>query len=344
MRKVKSRDEFREAMNRERAVCDRKKQEFSVVAFDLTSSGEPHPFHKLVHVLSDRIRQTDDPGWLDRKRVGVLLPDTSSLGARTLARDVCRTIGRTAPNYSIYTYPGEWPPGEKSERPDELITGPTPIWKRLIDMIGAGAGLFFLWPLLLLIAAGIKVSSPGPAFLRQKRVGRHGKFFTLWKFRTMHVNADVNVHQSHFANLMSSDTPMTKLDAKRDPRIFPFGRILRRLYLDELPQLINVFRGDMSLVGPRPCLPYEAEEYSQWQTRRFDAVPGMTGLWQVNGKNRTTFKEMMRLDITYSKRQSLWLDVQVLMRTIPAILTEIWIRRYGKTTEPAFSRRPGTEL
>src|SRR5262249_24681506 len=162
-----------------------------------------------------------------------------------------------------------------------------------------------------IIAVGIKMSSHGPAFLRQKRMGRHGREFTLWKFRTMHANADVSIHQDHFTSLISADTPMTKLDSARDPRIFPFGRILRRVYLDELPQLINVFCGDMSLVGPRPCLRYEAEEYSQWQTRRFDAAPGMTGLWQVNGKNRTTFKEMMRFDITYSKRQSFWLDTKV---------------------------------
>jgi lipopolysaccharide/colanic/teichoic acid biosynthesis glycosyltransferase len=136
--------------------------------------------------------------------------------------------------------------------------------------------------------------------------------------------------------LMSMDAPMTKLDVNHDRRIIPFGSLIRRLYLDELPQLFNVLRGDMSLIGPRPCLPYEAQAYRFWQNRRFDAVPGMTGWWQVNGKNRTTFKQMVRLDIAYAKQQSIWLDLRILMKTVPAIVQEIvrgLIHQKGQVTD-----------
>ena len=128
---------------------------------------------------------------------------------------------------------------------------------------------------------------------------------------------------------------MTKLDALRDPRIFPFGRIMRRSYLDELPQLFNVLRGEMSLVGPRPCIPYEAQEYRRWQTRRFDTLPGMTGLWQVSGKNKTTFNEMINLDIRYANEWSLWMDMKIMLRTFPVLFGQI---REQKTRKPRENR------
>jgi lipopolysaccharide/colanic/teichoic acid biosynthesis glycosyltransferase len=199
---------------------------------------------------------------------------------------------------------------------------PYPLWKRVIDIAGASAGLILLSPVLLLIAAVIKVVSPGPALLRQRRIGRHGKVFPLWKFRTMRPDADSRLHQEHLNKLISMDIPMTKLDVHNDARVFPFGKIIRRYCLDELPQLINVLRGEMSLVGPRPCLPYEAAQCKAWQTRRFDAVPGITGLWQVSGKNKTTFTEMIRLDIAYASRISFWTDMRILLKTIPSILAD----------------------
>ncbi len=129
--------------------------------------------------------------------------------------------------------------------------------------------------------------------------------------------------QDHVRSLMTTNKPMTKLDVTSDPRIIPFGNLIRRCCLDELPQLINVLRGEMSLVGPRPCVPYEAEQYGPWERGRFDAVPGMTGLWQVSGKNKTTFNEMIRLDIAYARRRSFWLDIKILLRTMPAIYVEV---------------------
>ncbi|NIR48082.1 sugar transferase [candidate division KSB1 bacterium] len=139
----------------------------------------------------------------------------------------------------------------------------------------------------------------------------------------MKVNADTSTHQSHLTDLMGSDKPLTKLDLKEDSRIIRFGKIFRQSGLDELPQIINILRGEMSLIGPRPCLPYEVESYLQWQKRRFDVLPGITGLWQVNGKNRTTFTEMMRLDMRYARELSFWLDAKIMFKTIPAIIRQI---------------------
>ena len=140
----------------------------------------------------------------------------------------------------------------------------------------------------------------------------------------MKVGTDNTLHQEHFTTLMNDDVPLTKLDTKGDPRVIPLGNFIRRCYLDELPQLINVLRGDMSLVGPRPCLAYTVSQYRPWQRRRCDAVPGMTGLWQVSGKNKTTFKQMVRLDIAYVRQRSLSLDLWILWRTFPTILGELF--------------------
>lgn len=201
-----------------------------------------------------------------------------------------------------------------------LVSG-IPLWKRLLDITGSIFCLVMLSPLFLLIAAFIKVVSPGPVFYRQVRIGYLGRPFNFWKFRTMRVDNSCDSHMDHVKKLIQSDTPMVKLDDHKDSRIIPFGSFLRKTCLDELPQLFNVLIGEMSLVGPRPCLPYEAAEYHRWHARRFDSLPGMTGLWQVSGKNRMTFKEMVRLDIQYERHMSPWLDLKILLKTVPAIIS-----------------------
>ena len=203
---------------------------------------------------------------------------------------------------------------------EHLAMRPIPAWKRMLDVVGASAGLTLLLPTLIFVAATTKIISPGPVFFKQKRVGHLGRRFTFWKFRTMVINADSTEHREHLCDLIKNENVMKKLD-DHDAQIIPFiGKFLRSSCLDELPQLINVLLGEMSLVGPRPCLPYEYEQYQLWHKKRFDALPGLTGLWQVSGKNKLTFMEMIRLDIAYEQQMSFGGDLKILLMTFPAIL------------------------
>jgi len=181
----------------------------------------------------------------------------------------------------------------------------------------------FWLPVVILLAIWVKLASPGPIFFRQERVGCRGSRFLLFKFRTMKVNVETQTHEKHLEQLMHGNAPMTKLDASGDPRIIAGGRILRALGLDELPQLFNVLRGEMSLVGPRPCTPHEFRHYQDWQRERVNALPGLTGYWQVNGKNKTTFTEMVQMDIWYTKNLSPLLDFMIIVKTVPALLVQL---------------------
>ncbi len=199
---------------------------------------------------------------------------------------------------------------------------PLPAWKRILDIGLILLSSPFLIPLLGLIGLSIWLVSPGPILFRQKRIGHRGKPFEILKFRSMRVAAETQGHEQLCKQLMASQNPMTKLD-RQDKRIIPGGRLLRASGLDELPQLINVLRGEMSLVGPRPCIPYEYENYTAQQKKRFLVVPGLTGLWQVSGKNQTTFEEMIRLDIRYAQRCSLGLDLWIIAKTLPVLLGQM---------------------
>jgi len=200
-----------------------------------------------------------------------------------------------------------------------------------------------LWlPLGILIAAWVKLVSPGPALFRQERIGHMGARFLCLKFRTMKVNADTTVHREHLNHLMTSNRPMKKLDSTGDSRLIPGGLWLRSLGIDELPQIINVLRGDMSLVGPRPSTAYEYELFQPRHRRRCETLPGLTGLWQVNGKNRTTFEKMMELDVTYCETKSLFLDLKILISTPFAILRQVWdVRASRKAASQISSENTG---
>ncbi len=219
-----------------------------------------------------------------------------------------------------------------------------PAWKRGIDILFCLLTLPVLACSCLFMAVVTWLVSPGPVFFRQERVGFRGCRFKIYKFRTMTVGADPAPHQTHFRQLVDSNAPMVKLDARGDARLIPGGWILRASGLDELPQLINVLRGDMSLVGPRPCLPGEFDGYLPAHRERVDAVPGLTGLWQVSGKNRTTFEEMVRLDIHYARHVSLWLDLKIILLTPWALGVQIgdtWMgRKSSALAAPAGASRP----
>jgi len=204
---------------------------------------------------------------------------------------------------------------------------PRPRWKRVLDIVLIVMAFPVLLPLMMLIGLLIRIVSAGPILFKQERIGYLGQRFLCYKFRTMHVNSDTGIHQGHLNQLMNTDAPMIKMDSRGDPRIIPFGGLLRSSGLDELPQLINILRGEMSLVGPRPCVSYEYEKYLPWQRERFNTVPGLTGLWQVSGKNHTTFTEMIQLDIRYARSKTLWLDLKIILKTIPTLMVQIWETR-----------------
>jgi lipopolysaccharide/colanic/teichoic acid biosynthesis glycosyltransferase len=200
---------------------------------------------------------------------------------------------------------------------------PLPWWKRSIDLtcILVSSPVWFI--LLLVVAMWIKLVSRGPILFCQQRLGYRGTPFKMFKFRTMELNVETRSHELYFQQLIKTDCPMTKLDVSGDPRIVPGGRILRALGLDELPQLWNVFRKEMSLVGPRPCTPNEFSMYEDWQRQRLDALPGLTGYWQINGKNSTTFQQMIEMDIYYSTNASFWVDVMIVLGTVPSIFWQL---------------------
>jgi len=205
--------------------------------------------------------------------------------------------------------------------PQAAASAAMPSWKRALDVFGATAGLVVLSPLFLGVAVLIKVFSRGPVFFRQKRAGLGGEPFVMWKFRTLKPRADAGVHRSYVAELArSGGEKLQKLDNRGE--LIPFGGVLRKCGIDELPQLINVLRGEMSLVGPRPDV-IDYDDYLPWQQRRFDVSPGITGLWQVTGKNTTTFDEMIQLDIEYIERRSLGLDLWILLVTVPAMVGQV---------------------
>ena len=210
------------------------------------------------------------------------------------------------------------------------------VLKRGLDIFVGVAALLFFAPLFGVIAIAIKLSSKGPVLFRQERVGRQFAPFTFYKFRSMYADSDQAVHKAYVSRLIAGRPETgnctgdeTAADEKTrifkmtgDPRVTPLGRLLRRSSLDELPQLWNVLRGEMSLVGPRPCIHYELEQYAEWHTLRLiDVKPGMTGLWQVTGRSRVGFDEMVKLDLAYVRQRSLWLDVKILLRTPLAVIS-----------------------
>jgi lipopolysaccharide/colanic/teichoic acid biosynthesis glycosyltransferase len=202
--------------------------------------------------------------------------------------------------------------------------------KRFIDVIGSLAGIILAAPLILIIAAFVKITSPGPVLFRQERFGYLGKPFTFLKFRSMKVDCDASLHKEYVKKLIkgecdtinkgTEEEPLYKITD--DPRVTPIGKFLRKTSLDELPQFFNVLKGDMSLVGPRPPIAYECDIYKGWHCRRvLEVKPGITGLWQVSGRSSTTFDEMVRLDLSYARNWSLWFDFKIILKTFWAVLS-----------------------
>jgi undecaprenyl-phosphate galactose phosphotransferase len=193
-------------------------------------------------------------------------------------------------------------------------------FKRIFDIAGSGLLILLLIPLWIIVSIGIRLSSQGPVFYKTDVIGKNGKRFRWYKFRTMFVNNDTRQHEEHLEKVITSNSGYKKL--VDDPRIMPVGKLLRKFSLDELPQLYNVFKGNMSLVGPRPCLPYEYEHFKEWHKLKYKVIPGITGLAQIIARNRedVTFSDSVLLDLYYADNQSLWLDLKILFKTIPVMI------------------------
>ena len=212
---------------------------------------------------------------------------------------------------------------------EQFLVRTLPRWKRIVDIVGSTIGLLLFSPLMYIAAASIKLTSSGPILFRQERIGFLGEKFALFKFRTMYSNNNPDIHKKFVENFIKKRADVGKhreeshiYKIENDPRVTSVGKLLRKTSLDELPQFINVLKGEMSLVGPRPPIPYEYEHYDIWHKRRaWEVKPGITGLWQIKGRSKTTFDEMARLDLKYLKEWSLWLDLKILIQTPLAVFT-----------------------
>lgn len=354
-RTVLDEQSFQRMIVHERKRTDRSRSPFLLI---LLEAGNSVPAKKkerflteVADVLVSATRETDIVGWYDKSSIGLLVTEIQLEERRSIVSTVLRRIidamgnslladclGQI--NISVCPYPENWEyelfhrPSDPKLYPDlvayEKENKTAGAIKRAIDILGGVAGLVLFSPLFILLPIAIKLTSPGPILFRQLRVGTHGRTFMFFKFRSMHANNNADVHVQWFNQFISGNaesyspkstqTPVYKLT--NDPRITPLGRILRRTSLDELPQFFNVLRGDMSLVGPRPPIPYEVNTYSPWHRGRvLYSKPGITGLWQVSGRSRVTFDEMVRLDIQYARNWSLLLDLKILLQTPRAVVS-----------------------
>ena len=335
--------QFLKELEREKRRSDRSKAPLSIVMFRLDGSkhSEPSNVTNLLQLLSNHMRETDILGCLAKDLIALLLLDTNEQGTNRFVDKTLNQTNSSGVSTMVATYPDQLFDGLITEHDDLqdpqvlLIDGATGRYrsvyplKRCLDIVGALVGILVLSPLMLVTAIAIALTSPGPIIFKQIRIGRGGVPFVFYKFRSMVCNVDDRIHREYVAKLInenlgeinqgSSDNPMYKI--KSDPRVTRIGRIIRKTSIDELPQFLNVLKGDMSLVGPRPPLPYETEEYQSWHLRRLlEIKPGITGLWQVEGRSKTSFNDMVRMDIRYIKYCSLKLDLKILLKTVKVVL------------------------
>jgi lipopolysaccharide/colanic/teichoic acid biosynthesis glycosyltransferase len=339
-------------LNREQKRADRSNLSLFLVLVEMLEHSGSTPSSSsqtAIEALAASTRQTDLLGWFERDAViGVILPDisvtTSELAPRLLGRIRRELVRRSGADMArrfairLHVHPGSRAGTEERELPGveplpprsrshEARSAANAAAKRALDIAGGLGLLALLAPLMLLVAVLVKLTSKGPVFYRQVRVGLGMQPFTMLKFRSMHVNANHIIHQE-FVTAFINQPAKTDRTAQNglfkivaDPRVTRLGQLLRKTSIDELPQLWNVVLGNMSLVGPRPPLPYEVEQYQRWHCRRvLEAKPGVTGLWQVEGRSRTTFDEMVRLDLRYARTSSLWTDIKILLATPKAVI------------------------
>lgn len=342
---------FLEMLRLERRRTERSGRPFMLVLIDgsdISRVVRADIFQQVAMSVSCRTRETDVLGWYERgKKLGMLMTEIGYADTRDLdviAHKITNAIENAlAPEsfsrlkLTFRVYPDNVSDGQGADpgKPDAVLYPDLSrsqnhrrslAIKRILDVFGSAGAIVLLLPIFLVIALFVKLSSPGPVFFRQKRLGQYGQHFTFFKFRTMYVDNDPQIHREYVARLIAGNRDAGQGSATykltNDPRVTPLGRFLRKSSLDELPQFFNVLRNDMSLVGPRPPLPYEYERYQVWHRRRvLEMKPGITGLWQVEGRSRTTFEEMVRLDLRYAGSRSFWMDLRILLLTPMAVLS-----------------------
>jgi len=346
---------FHRMISLERKRTERSRKPFLLMLLDmgnsLRSDKNEKALDKILLALSLSTRETDVTGWYKNNSVvGVMFTEFGAEDRNTILSTMMTRVSETLRNnlssqqfglisISFHLFPEEWN-HDIPERPSNPTLYPDLarrdsakklfcVIKRIMDVAGSALALLLFSPVLLAIAVAIKLTSKGPVFFRQKRVGQHGEQFVFLKFRSMHVNNDASVHKAYVKQLIAGNAQSHPGNGNgngvykltKDSRITRVGGFLRRTSLDELPQFLNVLKGEMSLVGPRPAIAYEVEAYDIWHRRRvLEAKPGITGLWQVNGRSRIKFDDMVRLDLRYAKTWSPWMDLKILLRTPVAVV------------------------
>lgn len=344
--------DFALAMEKERSRCDRRDHEREfvlLIAYLDSNQASEKQILGLCEGLRSRLRITDEIGWRDEK-LCVLLPETNREGGEKVAN----SLGKLSFDLDIkleveiLVYPEDDRISSKSielnealEREESIDSGresksdpeedslsrksfyacpsqPTPIWKRAIDVLGSLTALVVFSPILFVVAVAIKLDSRGPVFFRQRREGKDGRIFEILKFRTMRVGAELEQAELRSQENNEQDGPAFKLT--NDPRVTGIGRYLRKVCLDELPQMYNVLIGDMSLVGPRPLPVGESYDSKIWHRRRLEVLPGLTCIWQVQGRRDIEFDEWMRMDLDYIRRRGILLDLRLLFQTALVVL------------------------
>ena len=334
--------QFQRLLMLERRRCERTEGHFGLLLIhmdELKGIVSPVTMEEIGCLVGGLMRETDITGWYDSGSIiGVILTTLNEASRDTIEAVVVERVTGVLTEkltdkqlqkveISCHIFPEDHSANRIFYTPDQGRKSkgkPVSFVKRGMDITGSIAALLFLAPVFLVIAILIKLTSNGPVFFRQKRIGQFGEEFTFLKFRSMHVNNDPAIHKQYVENLIQKKISASSgtFKIKNDPRVTPVGRILRKTSLDELPQFVNVLKGDMSLVGPRPPIPYEFETYYLWHRRRIlEARPGITGEWQVYGRSRTTFDEMVRMDLHYIRNQSIWVDLKILLKTPFAVIS-----------------------
>ena len=340
---ILSKSHFLNCLRIEKRRVDRSKAPLSIVLFyfDQEEKKSGKFIQDFLGSVHRNTREIDIKGWVNHNVIGLILPDTDEKGVQCFVEKIANGNGDM--NYSVIT--GTYPNHlfqklltEDQGKPDlyPLLLEDSVessrfqhVLKRGIDIVGSLIGILLFSALMFVTALAIKGTSSGPVIFDQTRLGKKGARFRFYKFRSMYFNRDDRIHREYVEKLITGrhekinqgneQEPLYKM--KDDPRVTRVGRILRKLSIDELPQLFNVLKGEMSLVGPRPPLPYEVEKYEPWHLRRIlEVKPGMTGLWQVDGRSKTSFDDMVRLDLRYVQKWSLWLDLKILVKTVKAVI------------------------